>query len=101
MNKVVKTIFFPLSYLFIFFIKLYQWFISPWFPASCRYYPTCSVYTLQALKKHGPFVGGFLGIKRIISCNPWGGHGEDPVPEHVNFCKHKSHKNKNDENKID
>ncbi|MCU4174135.1 membrane protein insertion efficiency factor YidD [Carboxylicivirga sp. N1Y90] len=61
-------------------IKLYQWFLSPILGASCRYTPTCSAYTIEALKKHGPFKGTYLAIKRIISCNPWGGHGHDPVP---------------------
>jgi len=61
-------------------VKLYQWCISPVLGASCRYTPTCSAYTVEALKKHGPFKGMYLAIKRIISCNPWGGHGHDPVP---------------------
>lgn len=61
-------------------VKLYQWFISPVIGASCRYTPTCSQYTIEALKKHGPFKGLYLSIKRILSCNPWGGHGHDPVP---------------------
>ena len=61
-------------------VKLYQWFISPIIGASCRYTPTCSQYTIEALKKHGPFKGLYLAIKRILSCNPWGGHGHDPVP---------------------
>ena len=61
-------------------IKLYQWFLSPILGASCRYTPTCSAYTIEALKKHGPFKGTYLSLKRIISCNPWGGHGHDPVP---------------------
>ncbi|WP_430816694.1 membrane protein insertion efficiency factor YidD [Carboxylicivirga sp. RSCT41] len=61
-------------------VKLYQWFISPVLGASCRYTPTCSQYTIEALKKHGPIKGLYLAIKRILSCNPWGGHGHDPVP---------------------
>ena len=61
-------------------IRIYQLFISPYFPASCRYQPTCSSYCLEAIKKHGPFKGGWLCIKRLLSCNPWGGHGYDPVP---------------------
>lgn len=61
-------------------VKFYQNFISPFTPASCRYTPTCSQYTLEALRKHGPFKGGWLSIKRIASCNPWGGSGYDPVP---------------------
>jgi len=61
-------------------VKLYQWFLSPFLGASCRYTPTCSAYTIEALKKHGPIKGLWLSIKRILSCNPWGGHGHDPVP---------------------
>ena len=61
-------------------VKLYQWFISPIFGASCRYTPSCSQFTVEALKKHGPFKGLYLSIKRILSCHPWGGHGHDPVP---------------------
>ncbi|WP_223090351.1 membrane protein insertion efficiency factor YidD [Zunongwangia sp. SCSIO 43204] len=69
-----------LIYPFIVLVKFYQNFISPLTPASCRYSPTCSNYTLKALKKHGLFKGGWLSLKRIISCNPWGGSGYDPVP---------------------
>ncbi|MBR9861248.1 membrane protein insertion efficiency factor YidD [bacterium] len=61
-------------------IRFYQKFISPFLPSSCRYTPTCSTYSIQALRKHGPIKGMYLSIKRIISCNPWGGHGHDPVP---------------------
>ena len=61
-------------------VKFYQYVISPMTGASCRYTPTCSAYTVEALKKHGPIKGLWLSIKRIASCNPWGGHGYDPVP---------------------
>jgi putative membrane protein insertion efficiency factor len=54
--------------------------ISPIFGQNCRYTPTCSQYSIDAIKKHGPFNGGWLGLKRIFSCHPWGGHGHDPVP---------------------
>lgn len=75
--NLVKKIF---IYILIFPIKVYQLAISPYFPASCRYTPTCSTYSLEAIKKHGPIKGLWLSIKRILSCNPWGGHGYDPVP---------------------
>ncbi|MEP7230922.1 MAG: membrane protein insertion efficiency factor YidD [Ginsengibacter sp.] len=65
---------------FIGVIRLYQLIISPWLGASCRYTPTCSQYGIEALKKYGPLKGLWLTIKRIASCNPWGGHGHDPVP---------------------
>ncbi len=61
-------------------IRFYQYAISPYLPPSCRYTPSCSSYGVEALKKHGPFKGGWLTIKRIASCNPWGGSGYDPVP---------------------
>ncbi|MCC8146514.1 MAG: membrane protein insertion efficiency factor YidD [Bacteroidales bacterium] len=68
----------------VFIVLIPVWFyracISPLIPASCRYTPTCSEYTIQAVKKYGPFKGGWLAIKRISRCHPWGGHGYDPVP---------------------
>ena len=66
--------------IFIGLIKLYQYLISPLTGASCRYTPTCSQYGIEAIKKYGAFKGGWLTLKRIASCNPWGGHGHDPVP---------------------
>ncbi|RLD63874.1 MAG: membrane protein insertion efficiency factor YidD [Bacteroidetes bacterium] len=82
--KILKLIIqFPLKIiqiLFIGIIKIYQYVISPITPSSCRYTPTCSVYSVEAIKKHGPIKGGYYAIKRILSCNPWGGHGYDPVP---------------------
>ncbi len=65
----------------VWLIKSYQKWISPLFPAKCRYQPTCSHYCVEALQKHGFFRGGFLGLKRIFSCHPWGGSGYDPVPK--------------------
>ena len=61
-------------------VHIYRFAISPLFPASCRYTPTCSQYALQALKKHGPAKGLWLTLKRICRCHPWGGCGYDPVP---------------------
>ncbi|MCI6417112.1 MAG: membrane protein insertion efficiency factor YidD [Candidatus Onthomorpha sp.] len=68
------------SWLFILLIRFYQTAISPHTPPACRFTPTCSQYALEAIKKYGPFKGGFLAIKRILRCNPWGGSGYDPVP---------------------
>ncbi len=62
-------------------VYFYRSAISPLLPPSCRYTPTCSQYTIEALKKHGPFKGVYLSARRILSCNPWGGKGYDPVPE--------------------
>ncbi|MCW8809750.1 MAG: membrane protein insertion efficiency factor YidD [Ignavibacteriaceae bacterium] len=61
-------------------IKIYQVLISPLFPPSCRFIPTCSQYSLEALKKYGILKGSWLSFKRIIRCHPWGGSGYDPVP---------------------
>ncbi|KAF0197572.1 MAG: rnpA [Bacteroidetes bacterium] len=69
-----------LAKLMIGLIRIYQGAISPYLPPSCRYTPTCSSYGIEALKKHGPFRGGWLTLKRILSCHPWGGKGYDPVP---------------------
>lgn len=69
-----------LSYIMIGMVKFYQKAISPMFPPTCRYTPTCSAYSIEALKKYGPLKGGWLSLKRFLSCNPWGGHGHDPVP---------------------
>ncbi|MCK4629942.1 MAG: membrane protein insertion efficiency factor YidD [Bacteroidales bacterium] len=68
-------------------VKIYQRLISPLFPSSCRYTPSCSAYSIEALKKHGPLKGSWIAIRRIISCNPWGGHGYDPVPDQFSFIK--------------
>ena len=65
---------------FIVLVRLYQALISPLTPASCRFTPTCSTYTIEALQKHGLFKGGWLAVKRISSCHPWGKSGYDPVP---------------------
>ena len=69
-----------LKALVILLIKIYQKVVSPWTPASCRYNPTCSSYSIDAFQKHGLWKGFVLTIKRIGSCHPWGGSGYDPVP---------------------
>ena len=69
-----------LSFLFVLVILIYQKVISPLLPSTCRFTPSCSEYGKQAIIKHGPFKGGFLTIKRISKCHPWGGSGEDLVP---------------------
>jgi putative membrane protein insertion efficiency factor len=69
-----------LTKLFVILIRVYQYTLSPFIGRSCRYTPTCSHYSIEALEKYGPFKGGKMAAKRIASCNPWGGHGHDPVP---------------------
>lgn len=66
--------------IFIIPIRVYQLCISPLLPKSCRYTPTCSQYGIEAIQKYGIFKGGWLLLKRLLRCNPWGGHGYDPVP---------------------
>jgi hypothetical protein len=61
-------------------IKAYRLILSPLLGANCRFEPSCSSYALEALEKHGPLYGSWLIAIRIIKCNPWGGHGFDPVP---------------------
>jgi uncharacterized protein len=60
-------------------IRLYRRFVSPMLPATCRYWPTCSQYTLQSIQKYGVLKGGLLGAWRIVRCNPWSKGGIDPV----------------------
>ena len=64
----------------ILLIRIYQVTLSPFIGNSCRYTPTCSNYGIEAIQKYGAFKGGWLTFKRILSCNPWGGSGYDPVP---------------------
>ena len=64
----------------ILLIRIYQVTLSPFIGNSCRYTPTCSNYGIEAIEKYGFFKGGWLTFKRILSCNPWGGSGYDPVP---------------------
>ncbi|MBR5782333.1 MAG: membrane protein insertion efficiency factor YidD [Bacteroidales bacterium] len=64
----------------ILLIRIYQLTLSPFIGRNCRYTPSCSNYGIEAIKKYGAIKGGWLTIKRILSCNPWGGSGYDPVP---------------------
>ena len=76
-NLLKKVAIFP----FILLIRFYQVCLSPLKGGpSCRFTPTCSQYALEAFRKHGPFKGLYLSVRRILRCHPWGGHGYDPVP---------------------
>lgn len=74
-----------------FLIRAYQWTLSPllsWLggpSTGCRFHPTCSAYFLEAVERHGGLRGGWLGLKRLARCHPWGGQGVDPVPEAKTF----------------
>ncbi|NLX65501.1 MAG: membrane protein insertion efficiency factor YidD [Bacteroidales bacterium] len=78
MLKIIKNV---LTWILLLPVYFYRAVISPLLPPSCRYTPSCSRYTIEALKKHGLFKGAYLSAKRILSCNPWGGSGYDPVPD--------------------
>ena len=69
-----------LQWLLLGLIRFYQRAISPYFPPCCRYTPTCSQYALEAIRKYGPFKGGYLALRRILRCNPFHPGGYDPVP---------------------
>jgi len=76
-NDLIKA---AIGGVFLLLVRAYQLLLSPMLGASCRYTPTCSQYAIEAIRKYGPFKGGWLAIKRIARCHPWGGHGHDPVP---------------------
>jgi len=76
-----------LTYILIKLIKCYKFLISPLLGQSCRYLPTCSEYSIEALKTYGLFKGLFLSIKRILSCHPWGQGGFDPVKKEMKVKK--------------
>ena len=80
MEKIVSLFKQILILPFIIIIRFYQWVISPAVGPKCRFTPTCSQYTAEALKKHGLAKGFLLSVKRISKCRPGGGHGYDPVP---------------------
>jgi putative membrane protein insertion efficiency factor len=71
----------PVTLIAIGVVKLYQAIISPLLPMSCRHLPTCSEYTIGALRTFGLFKGTYLSIKRILRCRPGGSHGYDPLPK--------------------
>lgn len=75
MNMIAKIV----SKFLIALVRVYQYGISPYFPDACRYQPTCSQYMIDSIKEWGVLKGTWLGLKRLSTCHPWGGHGWDPV----------------------
>ncbi len=70
----------PLALLLRMMILAYRWTLSPLLPTSCRFAPSCSSYAAEAIAEHGALAGGWLALRRIARCHPWGGDGYDPVP---------------------
>jgi putative membrane protein insertion efficiency factor len=70
----------PLALLLTGAIHAYRWTLSPLLGPRCRYAPSCSAYALEALARHGALRGGWLALRRVLRCHPWGGSGYDPVP---------------------
>ncbi|GAC1605660.1 MAG: membrane protein insertion efficiency factor YidD [Ramlibacter sp.] len=72
-------------------VRGYRLLLSPWLGTACRFTPTCSVYSLQALERHGAAGGSYLTLARIGRCHPWCGGGADPVPDHLQLPRFLSH----------
>jgi len=64
----------------ILLVKTYQWLLSPFFGQQCRFYPTCSQYSIEALQKHGALLGSYYMLRRLSRCHPWCNGGHDPIP---------------------
>jgi hypothetical protein len=69
----------PAARLILALVRLYRATLSPWLGGQCRFEPTCSQYMIDAVTRYGAIRGGWMGLRRIGRCNPWGGHGHDPV----------------------
>lgn len=82
-SKIFKVITFPIKLILIGLIYIYKFCISPLFPHTCRFYPTCSTYMINAIKEWGIVKGMWLGCKRIFKCRPKGPSGEDFVPLNI------------------
>lgn len=83
MRKVIKIIEYPFKIFFLGVIGVYKVIISPIIPKTCRFTPTCSTYTIQAIKEFGVIKGGVIGTKRLIKCGPWSKGGFDPIPLNI------------------
>lgn len=83
MKMIIKILEFPFKMIFLLLIYVYKFCISPLLPNTCRFYPTCSAYAVQAIKEYGAFKGVILAIKRILRCNPKSKCGFDPLPPNI------------------
>jgi putative membrane protein insertion efficiency factor len=86
-KRILKYISTVIANIFIVFIKVYKLFLSPLLPQSCRFYPTCSHYSMEAFKRHGAISGLYLTIRRVLRCHPFNDGGFDPVPEQFQLIK--------------
>ncbi|UPQ86316.1 membrane protein insertion efficiency factor YidD [Ignavigranum ruoffiae] len=80
--------------IFIALVGLYQRYISPLFPPTCRYQPTCSTYMIQAIERHGAIKGLLMGLGRISRCHPFLKGGRDPVPDYFTLRRNKAYRDK-------
>lgn len=71
----------PLAWVFSLPVRFYRAVFSPWVGFNCRFHPTCSAYAMEALQKHGGIKGGYLALRRVLRCHPWGKSGIDNVPD--------------------
>ncbi len=78
-----------MQHLLLLLIRAYRMVLSPWLGNHCRFYPTCSQYTHEAVSRHGALAGSWLGLRRLLRCHPWHAGGVDPVPEE--YGKRHSH----------
>ena len=86
-NNIMKKLFNIPTGIATALVKAYKMIISPYLPKSCRFYPSCSTYSIESFKRYGFIKGMFLTIERIIRCNPFNPGGFDPVPENFRFIK--------------
>lgn len=83
MKTLIKILEFPFKLIFLLLIYFYKYCISPLLPKTCRFYPTCSEYAVQAIREYGAFRGLILAVKRILRCNPRSKCGFDPLPPNI------------------
>jgi len=75
----------PIRLALIGFLRLYRLLVSPLYGQVCRFYPTCSAYALEAIRRHGALGGCYLAARRLVRCHPWSAGGYDPVPERMTW----------------